>query len=255
MMKKSWTILAVGLSSILCTALLVRAADTPAVEQAKPTPAAETNDPAFDRFCSPYLIGAAWDQMDPGLMTDVALLLQHGESVLGRPRKGVSAEQAFKIAVRLAQKKNDQNALQRLKKGAQRSGNQQLVRFVASTEQLADSSRVAVPDLMVSIDDITPGQYATLRMIRDGISRAVVSGNQDILRRFKNGLPKYDGLPPDQKRRLQQLIDKAQSTVPAEPVVDSATTDALDLLAARSRDGDDDDTEKADEPANVTGGY
>jgi len=256
--KKSWTILlALGLSCILWGVVPVRAADTPAVGPGQPTPAAEINDPAFDRFCSPHLIGAAWDRMDAALMTDVALLIQHGESVLGRPRRGLAANDAFKIAVRLAQQRHDQNALQRLKKGAQRSGSQQLVQFVASTEQLAGGSRVAVPDLMVPIDDITPEQYAELGMIRDGISRAIVCGNRDALKRCEAEIPKYEGLSQDQLRTLRQLIDRAQNEVPAEPVIDTATTNALDLLAARSRDGDDedDDSQPADEPGNVAGAY
>src|SRR5262249_52298857 len=132
---------------------------SPGVDPAAP----DLSDPGFDRYVDLRLVGDAWRQMDPALLTDVALQLAEGERALKRPHRSLPCAKLLETAARLAADKNDKPSLERLAKAASLYANQALAGQVAASLKLASEARAVDPAAVVSVETTTPETFARYR--------------------------------------------------------------------------------------------
>jgi hypothetical protein len=109
--------------------------------RADPDPRGAFVDDAFDGFVSLERIESAVTSDDAAALTDVALLVAHGEAVLQRARNGVNADQLVRAAVEAAATAQDQQTLQRLERGLACLQRDDLQEVLATAQQLGASAR------------------------------------------------------------------------------------------------------------------
>lgn len=247
------------LPSFLIVMIVVAASSAAPADDGDSRPVTEQDvlDPGFETVCPARLIGDAWLGLDSSRMTDVALLLLHGEQTLGRERKAVSADRMVRLAVSAATRNNDQDSLQRLATAAERSGRTELAELAKSSLSLAAASRNVVAGLMIPVDEIGPTEFRQLRSVHLRLRRAVITGDSGQMEHLQTHIDQLHGVAPERRNKLKALIDSSRATMPAKPVVEEDVLESLSLLMAVSRPrGDDEDEEAdADTPDNVVGSF
>ena len=83
-------------------------------------------DPAFDKYVDPQSLLPAFQSRNAALLTDLALQIAFGESVLERPRKGFTARDMAVLALATAAETGDKASLERLAKFAAKTNDAQM---------------------------------------------------------------------------------------------------------------------------------
>ena len=178
-----------GLAAGLLAALLSTVADgqdTPAPEGSaakteKPkvdTSKRAMSDPAFKKFVNIRLMMPAFHARDAGLLTDLALQLAFGESVLERPHKGFTAKDMATLALATATETGDKEALDRLAKFAAKTNDSQMAASISVAKLQASKTRADAPHIMLPVGSINYGTIEYCRDARGGIEAAKILGNR-----------------------------------------------------------------------------
>lgn len=195
----------------------------------------ELQDAAFEHYVDLRLIGQAWREMDPALLTDVALQLAEGERVLLRSHRAISADDMLKLAIRAAQSKKDKEALQRLTKAVE-GRNEALNSQVAAAKALLDSSRGEKPVTLRV--DTSLDVFTLYKLVADEIARARIRGDGVMLDNLTVALKEMDIFEDHHISDLKTLIAKAQNYVEPESgsSANSGLVQTLDHFASISGD-------------------
>ena len=164
-------------------------------------------DSAFERHVDVHLLHQAWAEVNPSLLTDVALQLADAERVLVRQDATLTAQKLLSLAVKLAAEKQDQATLSRLAKAAERLGNKGLGEEVRVAQKLAGVARAPEPG--VSLDDLTPESLAIMQAYHRAILRAKFAGHKDILAGLSRSVDEHEELTGRQRAQLKRRIEQA----------------------------------------------
>jgi len=164
-------------------------------------------EPAFQRRVDGDLVWKAWIEVNPSLMTDVALQLAEAESVLGKQNSPVSAAKLLSLAASLGAERRDQPTLARLMKAAERTGDKALAAEVRAAQKLAGAARSLEPKLPSG--ELTPEETMILQAHHRAILQAKLAGRQDILAGLARGVDSVRDLPASYRARLKTLIEDA----------------------------------------------
>ena len=181
----------------------------------------EHADPGFDEYANAGMLATAWHQMDPGLVTDIALRFAEGERVLMRSHKTITTGQAFDLAIRVATEKRDKATLARLAKALEKSGDRARLEQVNLSMKVAGTARASDPTLQEG----TPEELDVIRKFQFKIEAARIDGNGDALKQFETELA--DALIKDKQRAaLKKLIQEARDALP-----DKEQGEVLELMS------------------------
>ena len=115
---------------------------------------ADLDDPAFAQHINLLLLGVAWDNQDPALMTDLGLQLAEGERILMRSHKAIRSEQVLELAANLAGDRRDRATLARMAIVAKARGDKRLKELVV--RQVTETEKPDTHPIAHAIEDITP---------------------------------------------------------------------------------------------------
>ncbi|MGE0610072.1 MAG: hypothetical protein AB7O62_23475 [Pirellulales bacterium] len=166
-------------------------------------------DPAFDMYVNIDLLLDAWSELNPSLMTDVALQLAAGERVLLRPHKLGSAADLMSLAARLAGKNNDEATLARLAKAADLIDSEEVAEQVEVATKLAGNSRADEPALTVSVATAEVEDIAFFSGAVEGIRAAELVGDIDAITDIQENVDSFEGLTDQQKEYLKTITGNA----------------------------------------------
>jgi len=208
----------------------------------------DVSDPAFDVYVLPEAIGEAYASSDAEQLSDVAFQLAEGERVLLRNRRGITADQAFKLAVQAAGNRGDKPALDRLSKAAKQRDDQELATHIAAAQTLAATSHDTTPRLMFPIDKVDAAETARIRYCLRAISQARLTGDSRRLTALEQDIETC--LCEPYRAGIKRMIAEARATNSVSSESDeqlisnletfqaiSASRDALSRLAMPSRQG------------------
>jgi hypothetical protein len=190
-------------------------------------------DAGFDRHVDVVLLGQAWSEMDPALLTDVALQMVEAERVLLRPHKHLPAEKLLAAAAKVASEKRDAASLDRLSKIAARMENKALAGQILAAKKLAGESRAFDAALSFPVAKASVEAFAAYSSFVKDIETAKILGDHEELDRMKKEVEKGN-LPPEQQEHLKKYIFNTMASLPKSEPADK-TTQALNQLAFESR--------------------
>ncbi len=179
----------------------------------------DLQDPAFERYVDLLVLAKAWNQLDPALITDVAMQLAEGERVLLRSHKAITSDELIKLAVKIAADKCDQNTLERLRKYYEQRGDKAMSESLATSCKLAGESRAVDPNQLVSVNEMTPEAFAVYRGLIDEIKAASYVGNHEKLEAITEGIDTLTELSKTQRAYLRTMAEghkHAIDQLPAE---------------------------------------
>ncbi len=176
-------------------------------------PPSDLFDPAFDQYVDMGLLADAWAELDPALMTDVALQLAEGERILMRSHKAVSATQMMRLAAKLAAEKGNKEVLGRIGAAAGKLGDKDLAAEAKGSAKLASSSRKASSDFQVDVESLTPEQYDNVRGMLLAIQAARVASDQEGLGEMVADVDSLGGLNEKQREHLKSMISTSQKQI------------------------------------------
>lgn len=217
---------------------LAQTTDAPPADDLMPEPPplpAEFVDPAFEQYVSPFLLIAAFDELDAALMTDIALQLAEGERVLLREHTAGSSADMFKMAIKVATETNNTEALDRMAKAAEAHGNQQLAADVAAAKKLAGASR-ADDSPKVSLNQLSPGEHLVYADILRSIHSAGLVGDADALTEFEKNVDSFEGLTDEQKAYLKKVSVETRESM--GEAGDNRLAQSFQKLDAQTRGND-----------------
>lgn len=191
-------------------------------------------DEAFDRYVDLAVLGRAWDEMNPALLTDVGLQLAEGERVLLRPHKAVTAAKVLDEALKAAVEKKDTATLDRLAKAADRTGNKEFAGRIAAAKLLGTASRASHPALTIAIDEISLEGLAKFQAVREAIQVAKLKSDRTALSDLEKSLATEKAIPAKQREYLLKQIEDSKKAMPAAT---DAQSELLNKLGAGSRGG------------------
>ena len=240
-MKSSWrtigrvaAVIAVVVLVPLC--LTMAADDTPAPADTAASPPSDLFDPAFDQYVDMQLLADAWGELDPGLMTDMALQLAEGERVLLRPHKAISASQMLRLAAKVAADAGNKEVLSRIETIAGKLGYEDLAAEVKGSAQLAAGSRNADAEFQVDVDALTPEQYQEVRGMLLAIQAARIATDREGLAELVGDVDKLEGLNDQQRGQLKSMIASSQKQIEASGKPTESAIQAARKLNNVSRD-------------------
>ncbi len=207
-----FSLAAVVIAPLVCSPQANGWADEDAEESTEATPTAALEaplDPAFAKYVDIDLLIDAWSDLDPALMTDVALQLAEGERVLLRPHKAGSAADLLALAARLAGKNNDQATLARIGKAAELLASEEVADQVASAAKLAGASRADEPALSVSVAAANVDDIAFYSGAVQGIRAAELVGDVEAITDIQENVDSFKGLTAQQKEYLKTIAGNA----------------------------------------------
>jgi len=226
---------------MLCilTACCVYAQDTP-----KSMPILESeisSDWAFDRYVDLDLIGKAVFSGDADLLTDTALQLASAERTLIRTHKsGITSEALLTAALNLATEIRDKDVLERLAKIAQSLNRKDLAGKVANAQKLASEPADAIPELMVSVKEMSPEDYAAFHQCLSAVLVAKITNDATWLQDWET---KY-GCQADDSQHYIYLKTLITKTLAELPKAEGVSRNLLSKLAEESRGNEPDDRNK-----------
>ena len=171
----------------------------------------EQADAGFDGFANLGMLAVAWRQMDPVLVTDVALRFAEGERVLLRSHKAITTGQVFDLAIRVATEKRDKATLARLAKALEKSGDRTRLEQVNLSMKVAGAARASDP----SLQEGTPEELAAIRKLQFQIDAARIDGNGETLKHLETGLADAP-IKDKQRAALKKLIQEARDAQPGK---------------------------------------
>jgi len=189
-------------------------------------------DLAFDRYVDLDLIGKAVFAGDADLLTDTALQLASAERTLMRSHKsGITSEALLTASFNLAKDNRDSAVLERLAKIAEVQNNKNLAVKVFDAQKLASEPVAGSAELMVSVKEMSPEDYAAFHKCISAIQVAKVTGDATWLQDWES---KYGCKSDDSKHYvyLKELIAKTLAEIPRAEGVDRSV---LSKLAEESR--------------------
>jgi len=161
-------------------------------------------DAAFMQYVSPDLLVEAFDSLDSGLMTDVALQLAEGERVLLREHAAGGAMDMFALALKVATEHDDKASLERIAKAAEIHGNKELAGQVAVASKVAGASRAADDSPKLSAAQTSPDEFAAYADLLQSIKAAGLLGDVEALQEFEGNVDSFEGLTDAQKAFLKK---------------------------------------------------
>lgn len=193
------------------------AATAEAVAEADPR--AEFVDHSFDAYASLDDIESAVASGDAELLTDVALQIAHGESVLHRPRKGITAEQLLRGAIQASAEEQDQDSLARIEKCLQERGRAELEPVLAAARQLASSARKLETPPGLDPSEASVESMVLYHAMSKEIQKAQRYGMPGDV---ENIVASLEHLPLHKKQRdhLSKLADQALVAIKADAPAD-----------------------------------
>lgn len=222
-----------------------------AVSRGAEEPASDMLDPAYSRYVDLRSIGEALLDGDAAGLTDAALALAEGERVLLRPHNSLTVAEVASAATRLAAEQKDAESLKRLSALAEQRGDKELLASIKTAEKLAAGSRMPAPEMTISVDEVTPEQFAQIRAL---VGDAKLARTLGSARSIDSWTPERLGnLPGPLQGQMQKLIADTREALPEQGATDSQLT-ALEKLAAAAR-GDEETIMDSDSSADVTGGF
>ena len=208
-------------------------------------------------YVSPTLLGRAYRDVDPALLTDVALQLAEGERILLRSRKGITAAQALQLAVKAAGDKQHKASLERLIRFAEERKDQALAAQIAAAQKLAAASRGATACLMLPVERRRHPGIPAIRYCVQKIDRAKLTGDARCLEALEKDLDTC--IPERFWDDTRKRIGEARGTIPKNGDINEPLIGFLSRLAATSRydpeRSSDEEDDTADEPVEVSGSY
>lgn len=229
----------IALTALLLAAPAAWADDPPkpATEAGAPAAEAAPADLAYERYLDRDLLERAWRDLDPGAMADAALLLAEGERVLRRPHGDFTAPQVMEFAAQLASQKGDTKTLERLGAAAKDLKLDGLAEKIASARKLMGAARAADPHEAL-IKQMTPEEKSLFETFAAKIKSAKLAGlDRGALDGIKKQIDALDGLKPEYRRALLEMIAAEPATAAAESGSNGAPSKLLAKLAAPSRPG------------------
>jgi len=192
-------------------------------------------DPAFAVYIKLDDLAEAWRDLDPKGLTDAALQLAHGEKVLYRQHKGISADEVFRAAIRVAGEKKDKESLDRLAKAVE--GRDPELKKAVAAQRLASASRSVDSRLKLSVSETSAESFAIFKDYTRRIAAARVLQDREMLEGLKSAIDAEDDLGQDHKSRLKSLIDDTAKLMPeaGKETAGGKSAKALDMLAGGSR--------------------
>lgn len=189
-------------------------------------------DKDFEKHVAPAEIAEALSSLEAEQLADVAAKLADGERALGRPHKGLSAQQAANLAAMRAAQQRSREAAERLAKLAAQHKMQALAAKAAALKKVAAKSRDTKEDVCVSIADTTPEAFAQLREIRQRIETARTLGLKKDLDSIESEAAEFGELKDSHREAVKKMVAQARASMPAEPLEDA---DAMSKLISQSR--------------------
>ncbi len=190
---------------------------------------ADLDDPAFAQHVNLLLLGVAWDNQDPALMTDVGLQLAEGERVLLRPHKAIQCEDVLELAANLAGDRRDKTTLARLARVAVARSDKPLKDLVA--RQVAEADKHDTHELAHAIEEITPAALEAHRAAIRRIRAARYAGSTEGLDKLDKYVDSLTYLHKAQQDHLDKEIAKAKANMPKQSTLRDLVI-TLDRLAA-----------------------
>ena len=192
-------------------------------------------DPAFDRYVNMLLLGKAWDEMDAGLLVDVALQLAEGERVVQRSHRAISAEKLLELATHVAVETNDDATLKRLAKVAKARDDQDLASQVALAGKLAGKSRDTASSLTIA--QVGSSEYTLFRNYMIEIRGARIAQDTTRLDRIAMRVDTDSELSSLSRQELREEIQRVRAGTPEEIGVNDWTRRILNKLQSAHRAG------------------
>lgn len=189
-------------------------------------------DAAFDVYVDPCQLGSAWDSADAERMTDVALQLAAGERILLRERRGISAREAFEVAVRIAAERQHTASLERIARYASEAKDQVLLERIASVRKLAASSRDAAPRLQIAPRAVSVHAFGRVSDCFGSLRRARIAADKKRLEAIEKSMPK---IPKCCRPEMTKLLAASRLSIANTQPLDGRLIKTLDAFAIRSR--------------------
>jgi len=185
-------------------------------------------DPAFEQYVDVRLLRQARREMDPALLTDVALQLAQGEQRLLRSHKLVTADALLKLAFDWATHFGDTTTLRRLRTTAAQLNKPDLLSYIEARTKLDADSRDNAEFPAIAVDSMTPAEFgavrdllriwrdasllkdhATLAELRDSIeSGQLTKAQRDYLRTVMGARPMSPGQHTQQEQETADVLNK-----------------------------------------------
>lgn len=191
------------------------------VEAVSPFPV----DPAFDRYCDPAEFVSAIRRVDAEGAVDFAMQLAHGESILGRERRGLSVDHALAAALVVATEVKSAPSIERVRRAAERFGKKELLAKIAAGQKLSSVSRDDAPPRTVNVLETDVEQFCDLKDIEKQLRIVKLSAHPEFGAALKEHIAGAPSLTTEQKqdlgsrciRLLASAADKAAK--PADPLL------------------------------------
>jgi hypothetical protein len=203
--------------------------------------AEDVNDPMFNRYVDFDMIGWAWSQQDPVLLTDCALELAEAERVLLRKLKTVNSDELLKKAIALASDQREVDTLDRIATYATAVKKNDLLAAAISAKRLAGEERSVAPVLAVNLITMPMEKIAVLKALVGEIDKARANGNKMLLKVFSDEFPRHKELNEMYEKQeiaaLKKYADESEKIAAESDATAKDTEDTLDRLAGEERKG------------------
>ena len=230
------------LASVMFAVVLVPAlskAQEVSTEEADFALSLDVTDPMFNRYVDFNLLGWAWTEQDPVLLTDCALELAEAERILHRNLKTVKSGDLLKKAIMLASDQRNTETLDRIARYATATKQNDLLAEVTSAQRLAGEERAILPVFAVNLISMPMDKIAVLKALISEVDKARVNGNKAWLKAFAGEVPKNEQLTAMyEKQEIAALTKYAEESEKVTAESDEGAKDAeyaLDRLAGEER--------------------
>ena len=210
----------------------------------------DLSDSAFDIYVNPLHIGQAWHSADAALMTDVALQLAEGERVLLRARKGLSAKEAFEVAVRVATERQDKVALERIAKYAAQANDAELTTSAAAAQKLASVSRDTTSRMLIDPEQIDLKRFGLMHDCFGHIRMAKIAGDVRSIELIEKEYLPY--VPDSCLEGMTKCLGEARNIIESSKPLPPELTERLKRLALISRRDVDHEADTTEVPEDTT---
>lgn len=195
---------------------------------------AELQDPAFDYYVDLSLLGTAWIDLDPALLTDLALQFREGERVLLRPHRAIESGELMEIAIRTAAVKMDAKTLDRLEKAVARDDNKELAAELDKAKKAVAEDQGASA-WMLPVATTSAMEFARYKGMLQDIEAAIVVRDQATLEKLQVELKEMTDLPAEHRAKLEGKVTQALEQFKGSEQEVSKAAQVLDKLAYATR--------------------
>ncbi len=186
-------------------------------------------DPAFERYCNVDDLVTAVKQLDSKAVTDFALQLLHGQSVLHRDHLGISTADVFELARSICVEMQDRDSLARLAKAARRLEDKELLRRIEESQHASLDAPSLEPSPTVDLLNTDHNQFAAMKAFSHGARIAKVLGDTEGAQRLAELVQSDPSLTEGHKQQLRSQFASATKRA-------ATATKLADKLRAATRD-------------------